>query len=90
MPYPRSASVKGARTIRERAHSAYADVRDLVRRLHTKRLSYAQIADALNQKGYRTRRGGLYKPMQVWRVLKFYCDDHPEEPSHVLSSDVDP
>ncbi len=84
MPYPHTASVRGAHTIRDRAHHAYSQVRPTIAALRERGFSCAQIAMRLNQLGHRTRRGHKYKSMQVWRVLRLYLGETdaapPEEP----------
>ncbi len=73
MPYPYTASVRGAAVLKSRAQSAYADIRPTLVALRDQGLSCHQIAAKLNQLGHRTRRGHKYKSMQVWRVLRLYC-----------------
>jgi hypothetical protein len=75
MPYPRTACLRGARIIKDRAHLAYAEVRPTILLLRDKGLSCDQIAQRLNKLGHRTRRGRPYRAMQVWRVLRFYTGD---------------
>jgi DNA invertase Pin-like site-specific DNA recombinase len=61
---------KGVEAIKANAASAKENVqaRQLIDLLSGQGLTLAQIAEKLNQSGYRTRKGGLFHPMSVSRL----------------------
>jgi DNA invertase Pin-like site-specific DNA recombinase len=59
-----------AQTVREAAQDAYRDLFDTVKEWRAAGRTLQQIADSLNAKGQTTRRGKLWTPTQVSRVLK--------------------
>jgi DNA invertase Pin-like site-specific DNA recombinase len=59
----------GARTNRDAAAAAYADLAPLMARLRAEGKSLRQIAVALNAEGHATRQGKPWGPMQVRRAL---------------------
>lgn len=70
----RLAGVKAAAKAAGEAHAqaaneAYADLFPIVERLRGKRWSLQQIADKLNKMGHTSRRGKVWSPTQVGRVL---------------------
>ena len=64
-----AARVKGAGENRNQAVTAYALISPLVKSLRSEGLSFAAIAERLNEKGYTTRTGSTRSAMQVKRVL---------------------
>lgn len=59
----------GGMIIKERADKAYASIVGEIARLRNKGMSLRQIALHLNDRGYTTRQGKAWNPMQVARVL---------------------
>jgi DNA invertase Pin-like site-specific DNA recombinase len=53
----------------ERAEQAYADLRPGMADMRANGMTLAAIADRLNSEGHTTRRGKLWNPIQVARVL---------------------
>lgn len=65
-----AARQQAAKSHREAFQESYADLFAVVRSLRQEGRSLQQIADELNQQGHTTRRGKLWGPMQVLRVLR--------------------
>lgn len=63
------AARRAGETSRARAAEAYADLRPWMVELRGQGLSLRQIAGRLNDKGHTTRRGMVWGPVQVRRVL---------------------
>jgi DNA invertase Pin-like site-specific DNA recombinase len=59
----------GAEAAKQQADEAYADLRDLLASLRPY-FSYQQIADILNMRGERTRRGKPWSDVAVMRVVQ--------------------
>lgn len=59
----------GARSGKEKADAAYADLYPILQAKRDEGLSLGKIADYLNSEGYVTRRGKPWNPMQVKLVL---------------------
>lgn len=62
-------SKAGNEAKRERAAEAYAFFLPLMRELRERGESFGKIAAELNEKGFTTRTGKLWNPVQVMRVL---------------------
>jgi DNA invertase Pin-like site-specific DNA recombinase len=63
----------GVETIKESAQAAYADLLPMVKELYATGKTLQAIADTLNGQGHLTRRGKLWTPVQVMRVLRRAC-----------------
>lgn len=61
--------LRGAEATKQRAREAYAEVAPVAASMRENGLTLAQIADELNERGYRTQNGALFAPVQVKRVL---------------------
>lgn len=62
---------RGAQSTALKARESYDDVLPLIQSLRRDGLSLAAVANRLNDDGHRTRSGGLWKAMQVSRVLGY-------------------
>jgi hypothetical protein len=62
--------VAAAEARAELADEAYADLLPTLRTLKAEGLTLAKIAEQLNEAGHKTRRGKLWNPTQVARVLE--------------------
>lgn len=65
----REAARKGAEATAERARQAYAPVLPLVREMRSEGHSMAEIAKRLNERGFRTQTGVLFRPVHVKRII---------------------
>jgi DNA invertase Pin-like site-specific DNA recombinase len=59
----------GANSMRAAAVTAYQPVMGYINLLSESGLGHAAIATKLNREGHKTRRGGKFYPMTVWRIL---------------------
>jgi len=72
----RGATAAG-RVVRQRAAESYSDLTPQIAELRASGQSLRQIADVLNTDGHTTRRGRLWNPVQVKRVLMCSHQDSP-------------
>jgi hypothetical protein len=65
----RRGAVAAAEVRAELADEAYADLLPTLRTMKAEGLTLAKMAEKLNEAGHKTRRGKLWSPTQVSRVL---------------------
>jgi DNA invertase Pin-like site-specific DNA recombinase len=66
----------GALSTKRKAWSAYQPLSPIIRELRARGGTLRQIADHLNARGHKTRRGRLWNPNQVKRVLDRYGEEN--------------
>lgn len=74
------AQLKGAAVGRRKAVHAYRQAGAYATRLRGDGLSYQSIADTLNESGFKTRKGKLFKAMTVKRMLDRVTSEHYFKP----------
>ena len=66
--------IKGAKAMHDKFMTSTEQVREIIRlkriEAGTKKLTYKEIADYLNEKGFRTIKGKLFHTMQIRRIEK--------------------